>query len=105
MAGATGLEPATSCVTGRRSNRLNYAPAVGVTNAILAVPSCSFRCLATPETAVTIQRPEVTSCNFTAPIATFGALSNCSEVLSHPNCTQITEVGSREFACFVAQDN
>jgi hypothetical protein len=24
--GATGLEPATSGVTGRRSNRLNYAP-------------------------------------------------------------------------------
>jgi hypothetical protein len=28
MAGLTGLEPATSCVTGRRSNRLNYNPAV-----------------------------------------------------------------------------
>ena len=27
MAGATGLEPATSCVTGRRSHQLNYAPA------------------------------------------------------------------------------
>ena len=27
MAGATGLEPAASCVTGRRSNQLNYAPA------------------------------------------------------------------------------
>jgi hypothetical protein len=26
MAGATGIEPATSGVTGRRSNRLNYAP-------------------------------------------------------------------------------
>ena len=26
MAGLTGLEPATSCVTGRRSNRLNYNP-------------------------------------------------------------------------------
>ena len=26
-AGATGLEPAASCVTGRRSNQLNYAPA------------------------------------------------------------------------------
>ena len=28
-AGATGLEPATSDVTGRRSNQLNYTPANG----------------------------------------------------------------------------
>src|SRR5437899_11857880 len=27
MAGATGLEPAASCVTGRGYNQLNYAPA------------------------------------------------------------------------------
>ena len=29
MAGWTGLEPATSDVTGRRSNQLNYHPALG----------------------------------------------------------------------------
>ena len=29
MAGTTGLEPATSDVTGRRSNQLNYVPAPG----------------------------------------------------------------------------
>ena len=27
LAGTTGLEPATSDVTGRRSNQLNYVPA------------------------------------------------------------------------------
>ncbi len=30
VAGATGLEPATSDVTGRRSNQLNYAPALNL---------------------------------------------------------------------------
>jgi hypothetical protein len=29
MAGATGLEPAASGVTGRRSNQLSYAPNIG----------------------------------------------------------------------------
>ena len=42
--------------------------------------------------AVTVQRPEVTSCNFTAPIATLGALRNPRELLLHPNCTQIAQV-------------
>jgi hypothetical protein len=39
--------------------------------------------------AVTEQKPEVTDCNLTAPIATFGALRNPRELLLHPNCTQI----------------
>jgi hypothetical protein len=39
--------------------------------------------------AVTVQRPEVTGCNFTAPIATLGALRNPRELLLHPNCTQV----------------
>src|SRR5579859_103453 len=46
--------------------------------------------------AVTVQRPEVTSCNFTAPIATFGALGNPPELLLHPNCTHISICRHRE---------
>ncbi len=41
MAGATGLEPAASCVTGRRSNQLNYAPAYYVVE-FLPIPSRSL---------------------------------------------------------------
>jgi hypothetical protein len=44
LAGATGLEPATSCVTGRRSNQLNYAPA----SYDRLVPSGSIRDLIDP---------------------------------------------------------
>jgi hypothetical protein len=32
MAGTTGLEPATSAVTGQRSNQLNYVPREGKTS-------------------------------------------------------------------------
>jgi hypothetical protein len=32
MAGVTGLEPATSGVTGRRSNQLSYTPLWGINN-------------------------------------------------------------------------
>ncbi len=32
LAGTTGLEPATSCVTGMRSNQLNYVPIKAVTS-------------------------------------------------------------------------
>ncbi len=46
--------------------------------------------------AVTVQQPEVTSCNFTAPIATLGALGNLRELLLHPNCTQISLALIRE---------
>ena len=35
MAGTTGLEPATSDVTGRRSNQLNYVPAMSRDNLIV----------------------------------------------------------------------
>ena len=39
MAGTTGLEPATSDVTGRRSNQLNYVPALCyVLNVACALP-------------------------------------------------------------------
>jgi hypothetical protein len=32
MAGTTGLEPATSAVTGQRSNQLNYVPYCKISN-------------------------------------------------------------------------
>jgi hypothetical protein len=35
MAGTTGLEPATSDVTGRRSNQLSYVPAMSLDNQIV----------------------------------------------------------------------
>ena len=35
MAGTTGLEPATSAVTGQRSNQLNYVPRDGGASATL----------------------------------------------------------------------
>jgi hypothetical protein len=35
MAGTTGLEPATSDVTGRRSNQLSYVPAMSPDNQIV----------------------------------------------------------------------
>ena len=35
LAGRTGLEPATSGVTGRRSNRLNYHPALETSVTVL----------------------------------------------------------------------
>jgi phosphate starvation-inducible PhoH-like protein len=38
MAGTTGLEPATSDVTGRRSNQLNYVPACGRNSRITYAP-------------------------------------------------------------------
>ena len=34
MAGVTGLEPATFCVTGRRSNQLSYTP-IGLTRYLI----------------------------------------------------------------------
>jgi len=44
MAGATGFEPATSCLTGRHSNQLNYAPA----NRVLPTTSTSYAVLLGP---------------------------------------------------------
>ena len=38
MAGATGLEPATSAVTGQRSNQLSYAPAKNGSQNVCRLP-------------------------------------------------------------------
>ena len=41
LAGARGLEPAASCLTGWRSNQLNYAPALDKTLTFIVVASCT----------------------------------------------------------------
>ncbi len=56
IAGATGLEPATSCVTRRRSNQLNYAPANS-----LKMTSRSLRSLAVSCTAFHVLRRDTAS--------------------------------------------
>jgi hypothetical protein len=62
MAGATGLEPAASCVTGRRSNQLNYAPALKINPLRLpCIPLAACPFLKLPENAVTATRLLVTS--------------------------------------------
>ena len=42
LAGTTGLEPATSDVTGRRSNQLNYVPA----GSLRSLQNNTFSCFA-----------------------------------------------------------
>jgi hypothetical protein len=64
MAGATGLEPAASCVTGRRSNQLNYAPAYIAPffpGLFPSVPSASPLCPKLAESAVTAKHYVVTN--------------------------------------------
>ena len=47
-AGATGLEPATSAVTGQRSNQLSYAPSLrvggrwGAPSAVVSMPTLAI---------------------------------------------------------------
>jgi hypothetical protein len=48
MAGATGLEPAASCVTGRRSNQLNYAPSWDTLLLCLLISLGSLSCPPVP---------------------------------------------------------
>ena len=59
MAGATGLEPAASCVTGRGSNQLNYAPGYCHTHLAVALHAQPFPKL--PWNAVTEKQKVVTN--------------------------------------------
>ena len=62
LAGATGLEPAASCVTGRRSNQLNYASALKINFLLLPrIPPAARRFPKLPENAVTVNNLAVTN--------------------------------------------
>jgi hypothetical protein len=78
VAGATGLEPAASCVTGRRSNQLNYAPTLNYPKSLyFPFPTASSQ--AFPkflENAVTAMKPVVSDwkpVTRVAPKVGFGA--------------------------------
>ena len=61
MAGTTGLEPAASCVTRRRSNQLNYIPALKTDSLRLPrIPRAAHRFPKLPENAVTANNLLVT---------------------------------------------
>jgi hypothetical protein len=47
MAGTTGLEPATSAVTGQRSNQLSYVPRVNLENMLHAANGPEFNAVFT----------------------------------------------------------
>ena len=49
MAGTTGLEPATSDVTGRRSNQLNYVPLVRITSDLRRITHVLSYLISTPD--------------------------------------------------------
>ena len=66
MAGATGLELAASCVTGRRSNQLNYAPAYENRRSliiVLPVLSTSANFLPVPSNTLKCRDRATTTCN------------------------------------------
>ena len=68
--------------------------------ALFAVLHCSFTSPSRPLTARGYRdrvAGRVTSSNFTAPIATLGARGNLGELLLHPNCAQIAQVGFCNF--------
>jgi hypothetical protein len=65
MEGETGLDPAASCVTGRRSNQLNNAPAWDTLLLCLLIPPDSLSCPPVPavpsDRAVTVSGIQVLS--------------------------------------------
>src|SRR5690348_15776666 len=77
VAGATGLEPATSAVTGQRSNQLSYAPA-GVREGLNAafrqvkIPTQAFVSTAGPDLAADLLAARKGPDAF--PIVAFGAV-------------------------------
>ena len=52
LAGSTGLEPAASGVTGRRSNQLNYDPSIRTID--IKISECRSRIAVEPESAINL---------------------------------------------------
>ena len=59
---ATALKPAASCVTGRRSNQLNYAPALK--DQFPAITADSSGCPSIPKTSGKCRDRAAKSCNY-----------------------------------------
>ena len=97
MAGATGLEPATSAVTGQRSNQLSYAPVMGGRNARKTV--LGRQAFATKKRARVTDAKEVGVGNPAEETCCHPNTSKCNEQVTGVNRPAIYEPGFTVAKC------